>query len=105
MIPVVIDDIRKIGWRWCTTDQLISPTPAYLLSVMLTSSGGGAAHVTIRNGHNASAEPVLKISALANYTSPVSPVYPIYLDKGLYVDLGNNVEGVLVIYYQEDSKQ
>jgi len=101
MIPVILENYKKIGWRWCTNDQLISPGPVFLLAVMLTSTGAGAATVTIRNGHNTGDEIALVVSALANYTSPVSPVYPIYLDKGLFVDVGSNVAGALVIYYQE----
>jgi len=101
MIPVIIEDIKKIGWKWCTVDQLVSPGPVFLLAVMLTSTGAGAAQVTIRNGHNTGGEVALVVSALANYTSPVSPVYPIYLDKGLFVDVGSNVLGALVLYYQK----
>jgi len=100
MITPFIDDPKRVGWKWCTVDQLVSPGPCFLLGIMLTASSAGAATATIRNGHNTGGEIVCVVGASASWTVTFPPQSPIYLDKGLFVDVGSNVTGVLVMYYQ-----
>ncbi|RLI42035.1 hypothetical protein DRO69_10875 [Candidatus Bathyarchaeota archaeon] len=101
MLPVIIDDVKKIGWKWCVNDQLISPGPVFLLAAMLVADSGGTAEAALYNGHNTTGQVALVLRAPANNPAPITPIYPIYLDKGLYLDVGSNVRGVLVIFWQE----
>ena len=87
-----------IGSRWVTTDQVVKTTPGDVYSVTLTAGAGGAATVTIRDGHNTGADAVLVVGSVASQTTQVLFMVPIPTTKGIYVDVGSNVTGVLIQY-------
>lgn len=99
-MKIAIEDLLQNETDWVTADKVVCPRPCFLLDGMLTGDGGGASDCTIRNGHTSSADIKLKVRAVDDATQPFSLKRPVYMSSGLYVDVGSNVEGVFVQYFE-----
>jgi len=84
--------------RWCVDDQLITEGPGALIAVFLVSTSAGASSVTLYDGVSAAGEVVVTLRAPANEVSAIMVGGCVPFSTGLYIDVGTNVEGVLVIY-------
>ena len=92
------EKVKPCGWRWVTSDSLISPEPCLLWGVVLVGSAAGAADVTMRDGHNTGGDIIFTLSCVASDNVPLMFSQPIMCQKGLFCDVGSNVTGVLVLW-------
>jgi hypothetical protein len=74
--------------------------PAYLFSAHLVATSGGTATASIYNSQGAFGDPEADLSAPASGVDQRVFVPPLYFDKGIYVNFGNNVTSVLLQYRQ-----
>lgn len=81
-----------------TKSQVVSPSPVMLSYVVLTSDGGGVADITIYDGESSNDDKLVTLKAASDGTSRLRFGYDLVTRKGLYIEIGSNVEGVLVIY-------
>jgi len=81
-----------------SVDALVKTTPGKLYAVILSAASGGAGTVTIRDGHDTSGEIIMKLTATANWTVPVILREPVVFQRGLFIDVGSNVDSVFVQY-------
>lgn len=88
--------------RWVTDDQVVVNVPVKLVAVVLTATSGGAASATIYDGVNDDGEIVAVVKALANTTFSMEFYGGVHITTGIYVDLGSNVQGLLVVYEPEE---
>lgn len=90
-------DWIELSPYWVTEDRLVSADRFELWGfVLVTSTDGGS--ITLYNQRSAEAADTMgTYKALAN--SPLSVMFPrgVSCERGLYVDVGSNVTGVLII--------
>lgn len=85
------------GYRWLTADEQVIEHPLLLKGiVLLVSTTGG--DVTLYEGLGAAGSSLIgRFEGIADQSTPVD-LHGLFLERGLYVDIGSNVTGVLVIY-------
>ncbi len=88
-------DSRSYSWAWVTSDQLLTEKPAELVSATLVPSAA-TTDSAIYNGRNASGDKVIGLKRATVDNLDFAPPVPIYCDKGIYVDVGTSVTGILV---------
>jgi len=85
-------------WKRLTVDTLISDSFTLLSCVVITPSDTKKGDITIYNGESASDEHVIKIRTPSSASWELRFEPSLILDRGLYVDVGGDVEDVLVQY-------
>ena len=89
---------KAVGYARLTADSLVSQGPCFLISADLIASAVGAATAVIRDGNDANSEAVVDLTAVTSYSDSRTFDPPIFLKRGLFVDVGSNVAAVLVRY-------
>lgn len=92
-------DSREYSWRWITASRLLSHGPCELVGITQTSADG-VSDVTFYDGESTSGDQIFTLEALQNRSCVVNFTTPIYCRRGLYVDFGSNLTGVLVQWRQ-----
>lgn len=88
-------DSKEYSWAWVTSDRQLSDGPCELLMVVLVPSAT-TIDTVIYNGDNTTGDKILQFNITVVLNWGFIPPVPIYCDKGLYIDIGTNVTGVLV---------
>lgn len=88
-------------WTRVETSQVISTSPACVGAVLVTANGSGNADITLYDGTSASDPIIIAIRALQNQTRVVNFQPYLVTRRGLYVAIGDNVQGVVVQYSWE----
>ena len=83
---------------WITQSGVVFPNNGKLLAVGIVATSAGAATATLYHGRDDAAKTVLKVSAPASDSKGFRPPNGIPLPNGLYIALGSNVDGVLVVW-------
>lgn len=96
---------KALEYDRATADKKISNRPVFLYAAHLVASSVGAATAIIRDGHDTNGEAVVDLAALTSSVDPRKFDPPIYLKKGLYVDIGSNVTSVLVHFLHAKEKK
>ncbi len=91
------------GYRWLTADEQVIEHPLLLAGiVLLVSTTGG--DVTLYEGLGTAGSSLIgRFEGIADQSTPID-LHGLLLERGLYVDIGSNVTGVLVIYKPIPSK-
>lgn len=87
---------KKISKRRITESGRASNKPCFLYFASITANTTGPAGATLRDGHSVRGEAIIDLAADVSSLNTLEFNEPLYFDKGLYVDLGNNVTSVLV---------
>lgn len=90
-----VDEAKEYSWKWITGDELLSHGRCELCLIVLTSSDGNG-DVTLYDGENTNGRQICKFEGLANRSVPFGFHHHIYCRRGLYIDVGSNVTGLLV---------
>ena len=89
-----------LAWANIEADAIITREPAWLVGVIVTSNNTtGAADATVYHGTTTDGRKIGKFKAVT-YDSRLIPIpFPgLPCPHGIYVDVGSNVDNVLVIY-------
>jgi len=78
------------------TNQVVEVEKSELLHILLTATAAGAADIEIRDGHNTGGDSILVIKAAANESFQYTPCHPIPFEKGIFVQIGSNVQSCIV---------
>ena len=89
---------KVIGRQYLTASGLVSHKPVYLKGIILTPDGTNSSYVDIYNGENTTAEKIMRLRVQANRSYHLVFNTSFYLNRGLYVDFGANLEAVTVLY-------
>lgn len=84
--------------RNITVDSVITERDALLVAVYLTATAAGTATATVYNGVDTNGRKIHTLSTPASRSEKIEPVSPIRCDEGIFIDVGNNVEGVCVVW-------
>lgn len=87
-----------------TADKKVCNGPCFLYGAALVANTGGASTAVIRDGHDTSGEPVVDLACLTSSNDPRMFNPPIYLKRGLFVDVGSNVTSVMVHFLRARDK-
>lgn len=88
-------DSREYSWAWVTSDQLLSHGPCDLISAYLVVSAAST-DTHLYDGENTRGSKIATLESAAVTGHHFKPPVPIYCRRGLYLDVGTNVTGVLV---------
>lgn len=88
---------KEVSWIWLTVDTMLAPGECELIYAYVVPSAADA-DVTFYSGENTTGQQVVQIKEAAISGHAFWPAVPVYCRKGLYVDVGSNVTGVLVVW-------
>ena len=84
--------------HWVKQSQAVFYGAGRIEHVVLTATSAGVADVTLYEGRDDAGKELLVIKAPADGTRHVSLSPGLPVESGLYVKLGSNVEGVLILW-------
>ena len=86
------------GWTRLQGSAMISNGPVVVHGLVVKASAANS-QTTLYNGNDATAGlPVIIVEGPANESLPITFPAPLRLENGAYVNLGTNVEEVLVVW-------
>ncbi len=85
-------------WVHLEKDSLVTERPMTLLQLILIPDGTGVADATFHDGRNANAPHLGIFRTAAQNTRSISFGKGIRIENGMFVDIGDNVEGVVVVW-------
>jgi len=89
-------DWKEWQWNRSTASGRVCLTPCFLSHVSLTADAVGAAVAAIYDGHGTAEDKVTDLGAVQHGHTPYPFNPPLFLRKGLFVEIGANVKSVLV---------
>jgi len=87
---------KNYSWAWVTGDRLLSHGPCELLYAHAYNSGNAIENTAIYDGENVHGTLMINFNTGLKGDLPFTPPEPVYCRRGLYVDIGENTEGVFV---------
>lgn len=88
-------DSEKYSWAWVTADRLLSTGPCELVSAYLVVSAAST-DTHLYDGANTNGDKIVTLESAVATGHLFNPPVPLYCRRGLYVDVGTSVTGVLV---------
>jgi hypothetical protein len=79
-------------------DTLVSRDPGTLHGFVISASVSGGDATFYDGTSTAAGRKILKAKGLANISYDVNFRVPLYCPRGLYVDIGSNIDEVLVLW-------
>lgn len=88
------------GWAWTrlTVSAKVTEGPAILGNMLLSANSSGAADATPYNGVDANGDQFITLKAATSRLQGYPGGANVRMEKGLYVEVGSNVEEVVVIW-------
>jgi hypothetical protein len=86
---------KEYSWAWVTGDRKLTDRPAELVAAYLVVSAASI-DSAIYNGSDTSGDKILALESAAVTNLAFEPPVPIYCSKGIFVDIGTAVTGILV---------
>ena len=87
---------KSYTWVRTTVDRCLSKTQTLLHTVIITPHKTKCADITIYNGESTTDEQVIYLCTGDTASKVVNFDPPLYLDRGLYVDIGGDVDDCLI---------
>lgn len=91
-------DSKEYSWAWVTVDRLLSTGPCELVYAHAVSDGGEIQDTWLYDGANTNGDKIINLQKGVTGNIILNPKVPVYCYHGLYVDVGSNTEGVLVMW-------
>jgi hypothetical protein len=90
-------DSSLISRQWVTANARLCEKECELFFAYMVPSAASA-DVSLYDGENTTSDLIASLKSAAVTGHEFRPPVPIYCHKGLYVDIGSNVTGVLVMW-------
>jgi len=90
--------MRLFRWIRTTVDGCLSNSKTLVAAVIITPHATKYGSVTLYNGESANDPQVILLQSGTTESKVINFDPPLYLDRGLYVDVGGDVDDVLVQY-------
>ena len=94
-------EIRRffaVAWEHCSVDTVMHRGKAAIFSIVLSSDGVAEADAVVYDGASAEAKKYVKIYCADEETYQLRFAPPLVFNNGIYVDVGTNVDQVIVQY-------
>jgi len=89
---------KYIDWMTVTLDTLVSATPGYVFALGIISNGDGDADAIAYDEHSALGDHYIPLATLDELMFWVTFTVPVFFRKGIFIDIGTNVQAVIVQY-------
>ena len=86
---------KEYSWAWVTADLLLSHGPCELVYAFCVPDDTEP-EAYVYNGENTSGDKLFRFVGGSKRNIPFSPKQPVYCEKGLYIDIGKDIEGIFV---------
>lgn len=94
-----IRDWKNIAWETVDSDRLLCPTPAFVFSVSIHSNGTAEADAKLFDATSLHATgKYIQLYCVDEDARQLTYWPPLYFHQGIYIDIGTNVEMVVVQY-------
>uniref|UniRef100_A0A6M3LVT2 Uncharacterized protein n=1 Tax=viral metagenome TaxID=1070528 RepID=A0A6M3LVT2_9ZZZZ len=87
---------KEYSWRWVTANELLSRTPCELCCAIAYSDGEAIENTALYDGESTTGRLIANLNSGVKAEISLEPKEPIYCCRGLYVEIGENTEGVFV---------
>jgi hypothetical protein len=89
------EESKKYNWAWVTVDTCLTQRPCELVYANLVVSAGST-DSALYDGADTNGDKIVALKSAAVTNMAFQPPVPIYCKKGLFVDVGTSVTGILV---------
>ena len=86
------------NWDRFTGDNKVSLAPCAVGCVIITPDGQGNGDVTLYDGESTGDPIIMKLLAVSTNSKVIRFQPPLLTHRGLYLDVGSNVDSVLIQY-------
>lgn len=100
----ILSNWRNVKTELFSADKCVSKYPCFLFSISIASNGSGVADAEVYNGQNTNGVRLLGLRCADNDEKHRLFVPPVYFNRGLYLDIVDNVEAVTVQYLIDPRK-
>jgi len=90
--------MNPFRWIRTTVDGCLSNSKTFVAAVIITPHNGKYGTITLYNGKSASDPQIILLQSGTTESKVINFNPPLYLDRGLYVDVGGDVDDVLIQY-------
>jgi len=90
---------KDIRTERITSSCCVAAGPCFIYHLALGSNSSGVTTATIYNGVSPKADVKIEMTTIDDYFAQHDYWPPMYFDRGVYVELGNNVLSVIVRYH------
>ena len=95
---LTIEELKKIRLERVTLDGVVCNSPCLLYSVIIASDGVGEGDADLYDGTSIQDERKLDLYTVDEMMYELIFNTPVYMRKGIYIDIGTNCESVVVQY-------
>lgn len=88
---------KEWSWEFVTADKVVAEGPCEINRLHLVPSGASTG-TAVYDGASTEGTKIIGLVAATRTTHHTPFVPPIYCGQGIYIDIGTNVEGVLIQY-------
>ena len=88
---------KNVKSSWVTFSQKVEIQKSFLVSAVIVASAAGAATADIYNGGDTSGKKICTLSAAASEMGNLNIRADILCENGIYINVGSNVTGVLIL--------
>lgn len=95
---------QDYSWAWVTADQLVSHGPCDLIYAFCVPDDTEPEGY-VYDGENTNGDKIFRFTGSSKRGIPFSPPIPIYCRRGLYIDIGKDIEGILIQWRERPSRE
>lgn len=100
-----MEKIDAIGWETYAADAIVHVGPCLLHGIVVLASAAGG-DVTVYEGQDASSgRKIATLKGAANVSNPIMLTKPLYLPRGIFLDVGTSITEVMVGFEPIDEPQ
>ncbi len=94
-----IREWKQVAWESVHEDRLLSAVPCFIFAMSIHSDGGGEADAIVYNGQAADPDnDHFQLFCADERYRQSAWMPPLFFHKGIYVDIGTNVDSVTIQY-------
>lgn len=86
---------EEYSWKWVTADELLSHGRCELIYAFCCPNDAEP-EAYLYDGESTSGDKLFRFVGSTKRNIPFSPKAPVYCRRGLYVDIGKDIEGIFV---------
>ena len=88
-------------WERITFDRVLSTSPVFISNIIVTPDAQAQADITLYDGESTGDPQIITVKSGTGITKNIHLNPALQTQRGLYIDIGSNVEEALVCYSWE----
>lgn len=86
---------REYSWAWVMGSRLVTHGPCDLVYAFCVPNDTEP-EAYVYDGENTTGDKILRFTGSSKRGIPFSPKVPVYCRRGLYLDIGKDIEGIFI---------